>query len=87
MRVRIMYKYRLLKTATCGPPPLPFGGRKEVMKMKRHCCFLSCDKEAEFMIAYGTAPDDYTDSCKEHVGEMVDGIVYSAIVSPIEKEE
>lgn len=54
--------------------------------MQRYCCFISedqqpkakagevvpgCQKDAEWEIRSGDGPDDFTDSCTEHVGEML----------------
>lgn len=38
---------------------------------KRRCCFIPCDKLADYEIRNGDGPDDYTDSCLEHVPEML----------------
>jgi hypothetical protein len=44
------------------------------------CCFIPnqndptnsrCPHDAEWRIEHGEAPDDYTESCTEHVGEML----------------
>lgn len=41
------------------------------MKLIRHCCFIGCDKLAEWEIVYGNTLDDYTDACTEHVGALL----------------
>lgn len=43
------------------------------------CCFITsdgkgCEKKAEYAIYYGTSPDDYTESCSSHIGELAGGI-------------
>lgn len=35
--------------------------------MKRHCCRIGCEKDADYMIIYGPTPDDFTDSCLEDI--------------------
>lgn len=45
--------------------------RKEMMQQYRHCCQLGCPEKAEFVIRWGNAPDDYTESCYTHVGELL----------------
>jgi hypothetical protein len=50
------------------------------MKGKIICCFIPnqddpqnsrCPNNAEWRIVYGETPDDYTESCTEHVGKML----------------
>lgn len=36
-----------------------------------HCCHIGCDKEAEWVIVSGPAPDDYTEACTDHVGDLL----------------
>lgn len=42
-----------------------------------HCCYVgsksgaSCGNQAEWRIVSGNGPDDYTESCTRHVGEML----------------
>lgn len=38
---------------------------------ERICCFPDCEKLAEWVIVHGQAPDDYTESCSVHVGELL----------------
>lgn len=42
------------------------------MKEKGKCCFIGCERDVEFEI-FGPsgAPDDYTYSCEEHVGQLL----------------
>jgi hypothetical protein len=37
------------------------------------CCFIPCDKDADFEIRENTRtdPDNYTHSCEDHVGKML----------------
>jgi hypothetical protein len=43
------------------------------------CCFIpiqrepftACGKPAEWTITFGPTPDDYTESCTEHVGHLL----------------
>ena len=35
------------------------------------CCYLECNKEAEWLIVHGDGPCDNTVSCTEHVGQML----------------
>jgi len=41
------------------------------------CCYiapmlgLQCGHSAEWRICWGATPDDYTESCTRHVGEML----------------
>lgn len=44
---------------------------KNQEKQKPYCCFIPCDKGAEFEIRDGETPDDYTHSCTEHVGSLL----------------
>ena len=45
--------------------------------MRHHCCYIGevtkveCGNEAEWQIWYGESPDDSTESCTRHVGEML----------------
>ncbi len=46
------------------------------MDNKRTCCFMSddqvgCEKLAEWSIIHGASPDDYTETCTEHLGAMM----------------
>lgn len=36
-----------------------------------HCCKLECKQEAQFRIEWGTSPDNFTDSCEEHLGSLI----------------
>lgn len=38
---------------------------------KPHCCFLGCQNKAEWTLWYGETPDDFTQSCTKHLGEMM----------------
>lgn len=40
----------------------------EMKKDKIMCCCLGCTKEAEYVVVYGNAPTDATESCVQHVG-------------------
>ena len=45
--------------------------------MSIKCCFINrdgkeCDREAEFEVIYGNAPNDATESCSYHIGELGD---------------
>lgn len=42
-----------------------------------------CQNEAEFMLIYGNAPDDYTHSCRGHIGDLI-GDEEETIVTGIE---
>ena len=47
------------------------------MKEQILCCYISpsgkkCKKEAEFTVIYGNAPNDATESCSCHIGELGD---------------
>jgi len=35
------------------------------------CCHIHCEKIAEWIIVHGSSPDDYTESCTEHVGILL----------------
>lgn len=43
----------------------------------RFCCWIDqetivpCRAHAEWMIVHGPAPDDWSDSCSEHLGDMM----------------
>lgn len=44
--------------------------------MTHKCCYISqdgddCSKPAEWLIVYGQAPDNYTESCTHHVGHLL----------------
>ena len=56
--------------------------------MKPQCCYIPCDKEAEWSIVSGDArtPDEYgTEACTEHVGALLDDSAF-LVVTPIEGE-
>ena len=38
----------------------------------RKCCKIECDADAEYEIRSGPRPDDSTDSCSTHIGELLD---------------
>jgi hypothetical protein len=38
--------------------------------MNAVCCFIPCDKPAEWVINWGPTVDDYTEACTAHVGEL-----------------
>ncbi len=48
------------------------------MKEKILCCYIrpcdskECEEEAEFEVIYGNAPNDATESCSRHIGELGD---------------
>lgn len=35
------------------------------------CCKIDCGAKAEWTIVHGEKPDDYTESCTAHVGELL----------------
>lgn len=39
--------------------------------LKPFCCHISCDKDAEYTIIYGGSPDDITESCRDHIPEVM----------------
>lgn len=39
--------------------------------MKPTCCHTNCDEDAQWQIFDGPTPDDYTESCTAHVGELL----------------
>lgn len=39
--------------------------------LKPHCCYIGCKKQAEWQLIHGRSPDDYTESCTEHVGHLL----------------
>lgn len=47
------------------------------MANKQQCCFIQpgterqCEILASWRIVHGSGPDDYTESCTQHVGEML----------------
>lgn len=60
------------------------------MKETAMCCFIGCDKVADFQVTWGGRPDDHTESCIDHVGHLLgyhDGEPepHYYVVSPIEK--
>lgn len=38
---------------------------------ERKCCALGCGLQARWLIEYGDTPDDFTDSCTLHIGELL----------------
>jgi hypothetical protein len=38
---------------------------------QNHCCKIGCEKKAEWQIWHGNSPDDYTESCNEHIGDLL----------------
>ncbi len=44
----------------------------KMSKERIMCCCLGCTKEAEYIVIYGNAPNDATESCVQHVGELGD---------------
>lgn len=53
----------------------------------RHCCYLdkqfnACPREAEWELFPSTSVCEFTDSCTEHVGELLDDAPQT-IVRPI----
>lgn len=41
------------------------------MSAKPWCCFIPCDKDAEWEIVDGPSTDDYTQACSDHVGHLL----------------
>lgn len=52
------------------------------MSKKSHCCYIApysdskghgdqCKADAEWTITFGPGPDDYTEVCTAHVGDML----------------
>jgi hypothetical protein len=41
------------------------------MPRPSYCCFLPCESYAEWTIVTGPSPDDVTESCTAHVGELL----------------
>ena len=39
--------------------------------MESKCCYLTCEHAAEWQIWTGSGPDDYTEACTQHVGELL----------------
>jgi hypothetical protein len=39
--------------------------------IKEKCCFLGCEKAAEWLVVTGNTADGYTYSCSEHLGDMI----------------
>lgn len=37
------------------------------------CCFIPCDKDAEWEVVHGENPqvDDYTHACSDHLGHLL----------------
>lgn len=35
------------------------------------CCLFECSEPAEWRIRHGHTPDDYTESCTDHVGQLL----------------
>ncbi len=59
--------------------------------MSIKCCFISpsgkeCEKEAEFTVIYGNAPNDATESCSCHIGELGDNDSGKFVVIRLNKE-
>ena len=63
------------------------------MSKKSHCCYIEpptasgrgrqCTNAAEWTITFGPGPDEYTEACTAHVGDMLVPDVAN-IVLPIE---
>ena len=56
------------------------------------CCYISpngkeCEKEAEFTVIYSNAPNDVTESCSCHIGELVDDNIGRFEVIRLNKEK
>lgn len=41
-------------------------------QLKPHCCFMGCNKDAEYNITSGPFDTDTTQSCEEHIGALLD---------------
>lgn len=52
------------------------------MSNERKCCKIDCDKLAEYEIWSGwkPLPDGYTDSCLEHIPDLLDDEVRFEII-------
>ena len=37
----------------------------------RNCCLIGCELLAEWVIVYGLSPDDYTEACTAHDGQLL----------------
>lgn len=38
---------------------------------KNMCCYIGCEKEAEWQLTDGNGVDDYTHACTDHVGFLL----------------
>ena len=54
--------------------------------MERKCCFIGCEKDAEYVIWDGKEPayDHETESCIDHIGQLLSDSVVPNRVYPIE---
>ena len=44
---------------------------EDLKKEGRFCCHIPCDQPAEWQIWYGDGPDDFTESCTEHIPALL----------------
>lgn len=49
---------------------------------KVRCCFIPCDKPAEYDVIDGCGPDDHTQACVDHVGHLLRDGHFPASVMP-----
>ena len=52
------------------------------------CCYIPCENPATHMIAWGTSqPDQYTESCGNHIVQLIGDDEYPATLYPISHQE
>lgn len=54
---------------SCPPILRKENEMNEVIKPK--CCKIGCDKDAKWQIVYGASTDDVTESCAEHIDDLL----------------
>ena len=53
------------------------------MHKKPFCCKIGCEKDAEYQIIFGHTTDDYTESCLEHIPDlMTDAVEHTVVKAP-----
>lgn len=52
--------------------PLVIQGTSITPLPPARCCKVGCDRLADWQICWGDSPDDYTEACGEHVGDLLE---------------
>lgn len=62
-------------------------GQEEGKKMIPKCCYVGCDKDAEWTLVEGPGPDDWTEACTAHVGDLLTDAKETRVYPLVKQQE